>query len=190
MPATFPYPSSVTGPPHSMTTVILGVFLCVAALATIGVAGFLILGPVRRPLVAAVERARVRRCVARRGRGDALLAADDVRGALREFAAAFCFVVPRADTRLAVEIDRLHTGLLSRFISIGDDLPGDRVQLLALAKVERLLDQWAEIQRHVARRAPSATDAVAVRRQRQLIRDAIRELTHELLARRQRPLLH
>jgi hypothetical protein len=170
-----------------MTTMLLGFVLGVLGLAVTAVALLLILGPLRRPLFASIERAKVRRCLARRGRGDARLAARDVDGALREFAGAFCFVVPRADPGLTTDIARLHTGLLSRFVSIGDDLPGERVQFLALAKVERLLEQWNDMQRRRARGAPQTAE---LERHRRLTQQAIRELVSELRARRQGPLLH
>ena len=173
-----------------MMTVVLGFILGIAGLVTVAVASILILGPLRRPLFAAVERARLRRCLSRRDHGDSRLAAHDLSGALREFAAAFCFVVPRGDPQLLAEIARLHAGLLSRLMSIGDDLPGERVELLALAKAERLLDQWIEIQRRLARASPSERNAAAVRRQRQITRRAIGNLVEELLARRRHPPLH
>ena len=171
-------------------TVVLGLILGMAALVTVTVASILILGPLRRPLFAAVERAQLRRCLSRRDHGDARLAAHDLYGALREFSAAFCFVAPRGDPRLLAEIARLHAGLLSRLMSIGDDLPGERVELLALARAERLLDQWIDIQRRLAKASPSGRDAAAVRRQRHITQRAIRDLVKELLARRRRPLVH
>lgn len=173
-----------------MTTVILGILLGVVGLGVVAVTALLLVGPLRRPIVAAVDRARLRRCVARQKRGDAHLAADDVRSALREFTEAFCFIVPRADARLLGDIARLHTGLLSRFVTIGDDLPGDRVQLLALAKVERLLDQWTEAQRRAVRAPLNPTDGAELRRRRRLAQEAIRELASELMHRRRQPLLH
>jgi hypothetical protein len=173
-----------------MTTIVLGILLGAAGLGVIGVTALLLVGPLRRPILAAVDRARLRRCVARQKRGDAHLAADDVNSALRQFAGAFCFIVPRADARLLGDIARLHTGLLSRFVTIGGDLPGDRVQLLALAKVERLLDQWSEAQRRAVRVPLNPTDGVELQRRRRLAQDAIQELAGELMHRRRQPYLH
>ena len=173
-----------------MTTVILAILLGFAGLIMTLVTGLLLLGPLRRPLRAALERASLRRSVSRQERGDARLASEDIAGALREFGSAFCFIVPRADPRLLAGIARLHTGLLSRFVTIGDDLPGARVQLFALAKVERLLDQWMDTQRQVLRRSPAAEDVTELRRHRRLTEQAIRELVSELLDRRRGPLVH
>jgi hypothetical protein len=173
-----------------MMTIVLGLILGIAGLVTVTVTSMLILGPLRRPLFAAVERARLRRCLSRCDHGDARLAANDLSGALREFSAAFCFVVPRGDPRLLAEIARLHAGLLSRLMSIVDDFPGKRVELLALAKVERLLDQWIDIQRRMVRESASGRDTATVRRQRDITQRAIRDLVKELLARRHHPLVH
>jgi len=108
---------------------------------------------------------------------------------LRAFAASFCFLVPRADPPLAAEIIRLHTGLLGRLMSVGDDIPGERVGLLALAKLERLLDQWTELQRR-ALRGTDSFDVSELQRHRQRTQHAVRELIGELLARQRPTLLH
>lgn len=173
-----------------MITIILAVVLGLAGLTAVAVASLLILRPLWSPLGAAVERARLQRCVARRDRGDGRLAADDVPGALREFGGAFCFLVPRAEPGLIVEIARLHTGLLSRFISIGDNLPGAHVQLFSLAKVERLLEQWMETQRRALRRTPTARDMSELQQHRRAAEQAIRELVGDLLERQGRPVTH
>jgi len=173
-----------------MTTILLGILLGAAGVGVVAVAILLLVGPVRRPLFAAVDRAQLRRCLTRQRRGDARLAANDTAGALREFTAAFCFIVPRAGVQLIADITRLHTGLLSRFVTIGDDLPGNRVQLLALAKVERLLDQWTEAQRRAVRASGGASDGRDLRRLRRLAQEAIHELSADLMSRQRAPLLH
>lgn len=173
-----------------MTTILLGILLGAAGVTAVVGALLLLVGPLRRPIFAAIDRVQLRRCIARQQRGDARLAANDVSGALREFSAAFCFIVPRADARLLGDITRLHTGLLSRFVTIGDDLPGDRVQLLALAKVERLLDQWTEAQRRAVRASSGRGADAELRRRRRLVQDAVRELAGELMNRQREPLLH
>lgn len=173
-----------------MTTVLLAILLGIAGLLTVVAASFLVLRPLLRPLGAAIERARLNRCLARRDRGDERLAANDVPAALRAFAGAFCFLIPRADPRLLGDIARLHTGLLSRFISIGDDLPGAHVQLFSLAKVERLLEQWLDTQRRVLRRTPTVRETLELQQQRRAAERAIGELVRDLLERHSRPLTH
>ena len=122
------------------------VLLPIAVLLVAGIVS-LLARPLITPALAALERARFQRCLARAARGDAHLQQRQVEPALRELEAAFCLIVVRADVRLAEQIPRHHTGLLSRLLSVADDLPTHRVRLLALAKVDRLLDRRHEMQR-------------------------------------------
>src|SRR5206468_11944729 len=96
---------------------------------------------------AALERARFQSRLTHAARGDAHLQERQVEAALREFEAAFCLLIVRVDARLAEQIGRHHTGLLSRLLSVADELPQQRVRLLALAKVDRLLDRRGDLQR-------------------------------------------
>jgi len=130
-----------------MSTVIVALVLLPLALALVGILLFLLARPLLNPALGAVERARFARCLARGARGDAHLQARQTEAALRELEAAFCLMTVRADPRLAEQIARHHIGLLSRLLAVVDDLPRQRVRLLALAKVERLLTRRAEMQR-------------------------------------------
>src|ERR1051326_4398829 len=118
-------------------------------IVTLLVAGLVLLW--RRALAlpppAALEPARFQRCLARAAHGDARLHERQIEAALREFEAAFCLIIVRADARLADQLPRHPTGLLSRLLSLADDLPPHRVRLLALAKVERLLTRRSAMQR-------------------------------------------
>jgi hypothetical protein len=173
-----------------MTTLILAILLTGAGLAVLVVAVLLILGPLRRPLRAVLERASLQRCIAHRDRGDARLAAADVPGALREFGAAFCFLVPRAEPPLLAEVARLNAQLLGRLITVADDLPGTRVQLLALAAAERALGEWMDASRQVLKRAPTGAGADRLGRLADHAKGTIRELVRELTERQQRPPTH
>src|SRR5262249_9162287 len=128
------------------TVIVASVLLPIALALVIGLLG-LLARPLITPAFAALERARFQRCLARCTRGDAYLQARQVDAALRELEAAFCLLIVRADPRLAEQIGRHHVGLLSRLLSVADDLPQGRVRLLALAKVDRLLDRRGEMQR-------------------------------------------
>src|SRR5258705_5437741 len=101
------------------------VALVLLPIAVLLVAGLLSLlaGPLAMPALAAMERARFQRCLARAARGDAHLQERQIEPALRELEAAFCLMIVRADARLADQIQRHHTGLLSRLLSVADDLP-------------------------------------------------------------------
>lgn len=130
-----------------MSTVIVALVLLPIAFAlVVGLLG-LLLRPLVGPAVAALERARFQRCLARAARAESQLQAGMVEPALREFEAAFCLTTVRADARLAELIVRHHAGLLSRLLTLADDAPQQRVRLLALAKVDRLLERRNEMQR-------------------------------------------
>lgn len=130
-----------------MSTVIVALVLLPIALALVTALLLLLARPLLVPALAALERARFQRRLARAARGDAHLQAHQVEAALRELENAFCLMTVRADPRLAEQIARHHVGLLSRLLAVVDDLPRQRVRLLALAKVERLLSRRSEMQR-------------------------------------------
>jgi hypothetical protein len=130
-----------------MSTVIVALLLLPIALALVVALLALLARPLLVPVIAWFERGRFQRCLARAARGDAHLQAHNVEAALREFEAAFCLMTVRADPRLAEQMARHHIGLLSRLLAVVDDLPRQRVRLLALAKAERLLGRRAEMQR-------------------------------------------
>jgi hypothetical protein len=165
------------------------VALVLLPIALVLVAGLLSLlaRPLITPAVAAIERARFRRCVARAARGDAHLQERQTEAALRELEGAFCLMIVRADARLAEQIPHHHTGLLSRLLSLADDLPHQRVRLLALAKVDRLLDRRMEMQRaYLQLRNRPLRDARRLQLERELrrnardTRSAVRELVADL----------
>ncbi len=146
---------------------------------------FLLARPLVTPAIAALERARFARSVARVARGDAHLKRGHVPEALREFEAAFCLMTARAEPRLAEQIARHHTGLLARLLSVADDVPHHRVRLLALAKVDRLLDRRADTQRaYLQLRTRPLRDGRRMQLERELRRNAraLRPAIHELVA--------
>ena len=168
-------------------TVIVTVVLLPIALALLVGLVLLIARPLLGPAIAASERARFRRCLARTARGETLLQSRQIEAALREFEAAFCLIIVRADPRLADQITRHHTGLLSRLLTVADDLPAQRVRLLALAKVDRLLDRRGEMQRaYLQLRSRPLRDGRRLQVERELRRNtretraAIRELIADL----------
>lgn len=168
------------------TVIVTVVLLPLALVLVVGLLG-LLARPLIGPAVAAVERARFRRCVARVARGDALLHARQIDAGLRELEAAFCLLIVRSDPRLAEQIGRHHTAMLSRLLTVADDLPAQRVRLLALAKVDRLLDRRGEMQRaYLQLRSRPMRDGRRLQLERELRRNAratraaIRELIADL----------
>ncbi|HVN84063.1 MAG TPA: hypothetical protein VMW17_04370 [Candidatus Binatia bacterium] len=93
-----------------------------------------------------IEQWRVDRCIAHSRRGDALRERGDLDGALRAYQAGFCLYTVR-DRQLATTVANHHTGLLSRFIAVTEDVQGGTVRLFSLAKVDRALNERSELQR-------------------------------------------
>jgi hypothetical protein len=165
------------------------VALVLLPIAVVIVAGIvsLLARPLVPPALAALERARFQRCLARAARGDAHLQERQIEAALRELEAAFCLMIVRADARVADQVPRHHAGLLSRLLSVADDLPPQRVRLLALAKVDRLLDRRTDMQRaYLQLRNRPLRDGRRMQLERELRRNArdaraaVRELVADL----------
>ena len=170
-----------------MSTVLVALVLLPVAVALLVGLIALLARPLVVPAVGAMERSRLRRCLARAAAGDAQLKAKQVPAALAEFEAAFCLLTVRADARLPELIARHHTGLLSRLLSVADDLPQQGVRLLALAKVDRLLERRSEMQRaYLQLQTRPWRDARRLQLERELHRNsratraAVRELVADL----------
>lgn len=170
-----------------MSTVIVALVLLPIACALVVALLALLARPALLPALAAVEQARFRRCLAHGARGDAQLQANQIEAALRELEASFCLFTVRASPRLADQIARHHVGLLSRVLAVADDLPRQRVRLLALAKVERLLTRRGEMQRaflqltsRPARDVRRRQLGLELRRNAAETRSAVRELIGDL----------
>jgi hypothetical protein len=163
------------------------VALLLLPIAVVLLAGLITLlaRPLVAPAMAALEGARFRRCLARVARGDLHLHGRQIEAALREFEAAFCLMTVRVDARLAEQIGRHHVGLLSRLLSVADDLPQQRVRLLALAKTDRLLARRSEMQRaYLQLRNRPLRDGRRLQLERELRRNArdLRAAVRELIA--------
>ncbi len=179
------YSSPVGG---AVSTVVVAVIVVPLALALAVGLSLLIVRPLLTPARAALERARFQRCLARCARADGHLEAHRRELALHELEAAFCVQIVRADPTLAEQIARHHTGLLGRFLSVADDLPHERVRLLALAKVDRLVERRREMQHaYLQLRSRSWRDGRRQQLERELrrngreLRVAVRELIADLL---------
>ena len=181
-----------------MSTIAVALVLVPLGVAVAGALLTLLARPLVRPVLAAVERARLAQRLARAARVDAYLRAGEPRAALRELEQAFCLFTVRVDPSVADQIVAHHTGLLSRCLTIADTLPNERVRLLALAKVDRLLDRRREMQRarlQLGRRSPRDTRRLQLERElhrnASALRTAIRELVADLeLHRSRRALRH
>ena len=170
-----------------MSTVAVALVLVPIALALVVGLVTVLARPLAEPALTALERTRFRRFLARCARGDAHLHGRHVEAALREFEGSFCLLTIRADGQLADQIARHHVGLLSRLLAVADDLPHQRVRLLALAKVERLLSRRGEMQRaYLQLRSRPLRDGRRLQLERELRRNArdtraaVRELVADL----------
>jgi hypothetical protein len=170
-----------------MSTVLVAVVLLPTALALVAALLLLLVRPLVTPVGSGLERARFRRCLARAARGDTFLQAGQREAALREFEAAFCLMAVRADARLPEQVARHHVGLLSRLLAVADDVPHQRVRLLALAKVERLLNRRNDMQHaYLQLRGRPLRDGRRLQLERELrlngheTRAAVRELIADL----------
>src|SRR5579885_3469622 len=153
-----------------MSTVVGALVLLPLALVLVAGLVLLLVRPLAHPLVAALERARFQRCLARAARGDAHLHAGQIEAALRELEGAFCPLTVRREPRL---------------LSVADELPQQRVRLFALAKVDRLLDRRGEMQRALLQlRNRPLRDARRLQLERALRRNAheLRAAVRELIA--------
>ena len=145
----------------------------------------LLLYPLATPALRSLEHARFRRHLARAARADSLLKTRRLDAALRELELAFCLFTVRADARLIEQISAHHTGLLSRFLTVIEDLPQGRVRLLSLAKVDRILDRRGDLEGALLQlRNRSWRDGRRIQLERELRRNAheLRAAVRELVA--------
>ena len=180
-----------------MTTLVVGGAFVMVGLALVGVLAMLLTRPLLPPLVGAWERGRLTQHLTRAAHADAHLRAGAIRAALREIENAFCLFTVRVDAGVAEQIAAHHTGLLARCLAVADAVPAERVRLLALAKVDRLLDRRREMQRALLQlRGRGLRDTRRRQLERELrhnatvLRQAIRELLADVDLHRQRQATH
>ena len=136
---------SITSP-ASLMAMVLGVVFCVVA-AAVGVYLLRLLASAFSQSFGGVfERAAFQRCSTRCARGDELFEKGDHAGAMQAFAEAFFLRPVRRDTDLLSDIANYNTGLLSRLLTIADELGKGRIRLLSLARTDRLLAERLGIQ--------------------------------------------
>jgi hypothetical protein len=142
-----------------------------------------------------LERQRLRRYVARAAEGDGRLRRGAVEEALTAFQASF-YPHPVTTRAMAQAVLGHHTGLLSRFIAAADQLHGQRVRLLSLAKADRLFEERKALQRQYL----EARERGVRQRQREIeralransreLRATLRALAAEITARREAVAYH
>jgi hypothetical protein len=130
----------------SLLPLVLSALLLAAGVGVAAYVVFLVLSALSSSFGGLLEQAMFRRCSARCSRGDALLEKGNLAGAVRVFGDAFFLKPVRHDSSLLSDIANYHTGLLSRLLTVADELGKGRARLPSLADVDRLLTVRLEIQ--------------------------------------------
>ena len=128
-----------------MFTVLISVVLVVVSLGLLVYLAALLWHAAWFPLGGLLARRRFERYVARAHRGDRYLQDGDLTSALSEFEVAF-YPYPASTRAMAQAVRKHHTGLLSRLIAAADQMQGERVRLMSLAKVDRLFHERDALQ--------------------------------------------
>ncbi len=155
-------------PPTTLLVFVISVVLGVAA---VGVAVYLLallFSAFTNAFGGMFERATFHRYGTRCAQGDALLEKGNFSGALPVFANAFFLKPIRRDSELLSDIANYHTGLLSRLLTIADEMGKGRARLPALASTDRLLSERLELQLEY------------FRSRKRHARSQLRELEHQL----------
>ena len=170
----------------SPLTLLLSLGMLVLGLGILVPLVLVLLAAFQTVLGGVLERAAFRRSGLRCGRGDALIEQGDFAGAVRLFGEAFFLRPVRRDAELLSDIANYHSGLLSRLLTIADEMGKSVIHLPSLAVVDRLLAERLEIQLDYFR-ARKRRDAERLRdsqerltKNQQLTRAAIDRLLNEI----------
>jgi hypothetical protein len=142
------------------------------------------------------ERAAFRRHSIRCARGDEFLERGDFARAVQLFGGAFFLKPIRYDSALLADVGNYHTGLLSRLLTVADEMGKGRARLPSLVETDRLLAERLEIHLDYFR-ALKKEDSERVRESRDRLREngeqvrtAIDRLINEIRLCEERVLYH
>lgn len=159
-----------------MLFALIGLAVVAVSIAVLVYLGGMLWGAARGPFGAFVERQQFERHVAHAQRGDRFLREGATSQALSEFEAAL-YPHPPQSSAMAKAIANHHTALLSRLIAAADQVQGQRVRLISLAKADRLFHERAALQRrYVALRSSGS------RQRLRALEQELRANTRELRA--------
>jgi hypothetical protein len=133
-------------PPASLVATIFGILFSIAGVGVLVYLLRILTAAFSQSFGGVFEKAAFHHCSTRCARGDELFEKGDHVGAMQAFSEAFFLRPIRQDADLLSEIANYHTGLLSRLLTIADELGKGRVRLLSLARTDRLLAERLEIQ--------------------------------------------
>ncbi len=128
-----------------LTTLILSLLLLAVGLGLIAYLISLMLSALTRSFSGVFEQALFRRYRLRCEQGDELLEKGDFAGAVRIFGEAFFLRPVRRDSSLLSDIANYHTGLLSRLLTIADEMGKGRARLPSLVDADHFLAERLEI---------------------------------------------
>lgn len=134
-----------------MLSALFGLLLVAVSLALILFIVSLLYTAVHLPLGRAIERRRFAARQERSRRGDRYLESGDVPRALDAFLGAFYLETIVSDRDLVSAVHNHHTGLLSRLITVTEEVQGGTVRLMSLAKADRLLNERIDLHRRYFR---------------------------------------
>ena len=135
-----------TVPPTTLLALVISAVLGIAAVGVTVYLLALLFSAFTNAFGGMFERATFHRYGTRCAQGDTLLEKGDFSGALPVFADAFFLKLIRRDSDLLSDIANYHTGLLSRLLTIADEMGKGRARLPALASTDRLLSERLELQ--------------------------------------------
>lgn len=135
-----------TVPPMSLLLLVVSALLCVVAVGATLYLLALLFSAFMSAFGGMFERALFRRHTSRCAQGDTLMEKGDLLGAMQIFARAFFLNPVRRNSELLADIANFHTGLLSRLLTVADELGNGRARLPALAKTDQLLAERLELQ--------------------------------------------
>ena len=135
---------SIDAPPSPLT-LLFTAMLIVISIGIIGFLLFLVFSAFLRSFGGSFERAAFRRYSTRCGRGDELLEQGDFAGAVQIFGEVFFLKPIRHDSTLLSDIGNYHTGLLSRLLTVADEMGKGRARLPSLPDADRLLAERLEL---------------------------------------------
>jgi hypothetical protein len=180
-------------PPMALIT---GILLLLVAVGVVTYLVSLMLSALMRSFGGVFEQAMFRRSSMRCEQGDGLLEKGDLAGAVRVFADAFFLKPVRRDSSLLSDIANYHTGLLSRLLTVADEMGKGRARLPSLADADRLLAERLDIHldyfRTLKRGEPQQLREIErrLRANETQVRAAIGRLIEEIRSSEERVLYH
>ncbi len=178
-----------------MQNALLAVLVAAFGLAVFGYLAGLLWQAAAEPILGALQRSRLQRFEDLVERGDKALRDGDTASALRSFAAAL-YLSPARSASFAAQVEKHHTGLLSRFIAASDRRHGGNVGVISLAVADRVLRKRKAIQSSYIAALQTGDSARRRALERELrgnsrqLRKALADLTTEVLANEAPAALH